>query len=91
MSLAPHVSYRLSSSTASAQSNAAPIAPVKLRAIVTDHAPVFELAANFLNQAGKRMLVDVAHLSGARLGLGIDNLVASGNQRDARPLVHRNG
>src|SRR5574341_2140038 len=61
-----------------------------MRAVVADNAPVFEVSARFFDQTCERILVDISHLSGPRIGVRIDNLITGGYQRDARPLMDGN-
>src|SRR5262249_6223978 len=68
-----------------------PNGPNQLIFVIADDTPIAQFSAGFLDETGKRVLIDVAHLSGLRICVGIDDLIPCGDQPDTWPHVNQEG
>src|SRR5262245_51455330 len=68
-----------------------PNGPNQLIFVIADDTPIAQFSAGFLDETGKRVLIDVAHLSGLRICVGIDDLIPRGDQPDTWPHVNQEG
>src|SRR5215510_1862328 len=59
--------------------------------VIADDAPIAQFAAGFLDETGKRVLIDVAYLSGHWIRVGIDDLITRGDQPNAWPHINQEG